>query len=288
VFFAVYSFLYKDVKLKDIVDYLKIKKVYMFNLANLFTAFNLIAGISSILFAILGYLDFAVFAIFAGAIFDFLDGFIARAMKTMGELGKQLDSLADMITFGVAPGILMMVILSIDIETYTHFSVEGIRTNFFQWIDAFMNGEFNFLPLFALLIPFFSLFRLAKFNLDTRQTSSFIGFPTPANTLFYTTFPLVLVFKAEDITFYTYFFHPITLCGLIVVLSLMMVSEIPLFSLKVKSFKLKGNEIRFTFLLISLIFILVFNVWAIALIVLLYLILSIVENTFFNTDSNEI
>jgi len=256
----------------------------MFNLANLFTSFNLLSGISSIIFALLGYLDFAVFAIFAGAIFDFLDGFIARAMNTMGELGKQLDSLADMITFGVAPGVLMMVVLSIDIKTYAYFSVESIRTNFFQWIDAFLEGDFNFLPLIALLIPFFSLFRLAKFNLDTRQTTSFIGFPTPANTLFYTTFPLVLVFKPEDLTSYAYFFHPIVLCCLIVILSLMMVSEIPLFSLKVKSFKFKGNEIRFTFLLISLIFILVFNVWAIALIVLLYLILSIVENTFFNNN----
>ncbi len=254
----------------------------MFNLANIVTALNLSSGILSILFAVLGYLDFAVFAIFAGAIFDFLDGFIARAMNTMGELGKQLDSLADMVTFGVAPGVLMMVVLTIDLESFTSFTVEGVRSGFFHWFDAFLQGELNFLPFLALIIPFFSLFRLAKFNLDTRPTTSFIGLPTPANTLFFTTFPLVIVFRGEDVN--SFFFNPLLIVTLLVVLSLMMVSEIPLFSLKVKHFKIKGNEIRFIFLLISLIFILVFNVWAIALIVLLYLVLSIVENTFFNKN----
>jgi len=262
----------------------------MFNLANIVTAFNLVSGISSIIFAVLGYLDLAVFAIFAGAIFDFLDGFIARAMKTMGEFGKQLDSLADMVTFGVAPGVLMMVVLTIDFDVFHSFSALSVRSSFTNWVDGFFIGNLNLLPLIALIIPFFSIFRLAKFNLDTRQTSSFIGFPTPANTLFYTTFPLVIVFRIEDITSlpFSFFFNPIVIGCLIVLLSLMLVSEIPLFSLKVKSLKFKGNEIRFTFLLISLVFILVFNVWAIALIVLLYLVLSVVENTFFNKNKNEI
>lgn len=262
----------------------------MFNLANLVTALNLTSGIASVLFAVLGYLDFAVFAIFAGAIFDFLDGFIARAMKTTGELGKQLDSLADMVTFGVAPGVLMMVVLTIDFDVFNSFSVLDVRSSFFRWVDAFLSGNFGFLPLAALIIPFFSIFRLAKFNLDTRQTTSFIGFPTPANTLFYTTFPLVIVYRIEDVVSvpFSFFFNPVVVVSLIVLLSLMLVSEIPLFSLKIKDFKFKGNEVRFAFLLISLVFILVFNVWAIALIVLLYLVLSIIENTFLNKNKDEI
>ncbi len=258
----------------------------MFNLANLVTSFNLLCGVFSVLFAVTGYIHWAVFAIFAGAIFDFLDGFIARAMNTMGELGKQLDSLADMVTFGVAPGVLMLVVLTLDFSNFEVYSAELVRTSFIAWLDSWMKGTIDFFPLLALLIPFFSLFRLAKFNLDTRQTSSFIGLPTPANTLFYTSLPLVIVYKSEDVMQlpYAYFFQPIVIGSLIVILSLMMVSEIPLFSLKVKNFKIKGNELRFLFLLISLVFILVFNVWAIAIIVLLYLILSILENTFFNKN----
>ncbi len=258
----------------------------MFNIANIITALNLLSGILSILFAILGYLDLAVFAIFAGAIFDFLDGLIARAMNTMGEFGKQMDSLADIVTFGVAPGILMMVVLSIDFTSFTYFTIEGVRSEFFQWVDAFLKGELNFLPLVGLIIPFFSLFRLAKFNTDKRQSTSFIGLPTPANTLFFTTFPLVVVFRAEDV--HSFIFNPFLIVVFIIALSLMMISEIPLFSLKVKSLRLKGNRLRFIFLLISLIFILVFNVWAITLIVFLYLILSIVDNIFFNKNKNEI
>ncbi len=267
----------------------------MFNVANVLTSANLVSGIFSILFAVSGHLDLAVFAIFAGAFFDFLDGFAARLLKTSGELGKQLDSLADMVTFGVAPGILMMVVLSVDmnaIDFYQSDLSNEVATQFDSWMSDFSRNEFkasNYFPLAGLIIPFFSLFRLAKFNLDTRQTTSFIGLPTPANTLFFTTFPLVLVYgNLSESSFSQLMFNPYIIITLIVVMGLLMVSELPLFSLKVKNLKWKGNEIRFTFLLISLIFIFAFKVWAIALIVFLYLILSIIENTFFKKESNEV
>lgn len=267
----------------------------MFNVANILTSANLLSGIFSILFAVSGRLDLAVFAIFAGAIFDFLDGFAARLLKTSGELGKQLDSLADMVTFGVAPGVLMMIVLSLDftmIDFYQSNLSNEVETQFDSWMIDFTKNKLrasNYLPLVGLIIPFFSLFRLAKFNLDSRQTTSFIGLPTPANTLFFTTFPLVLVYgDISASSFSQFMFNPYVILALIITMSFLMVSEIPLFSLKVKNIKWKGNQIRFTFLLISLVLICVFWLWAIALIVFLYLILSIIENTFFNKESNEV
>ena len=268
----------------------------MFNLANLFTSFNLISGILAIILAVTGHLFAAAMCVFAGAFFDFLDGFSARLFKTNGELGKQLDSLADMVTFGVVPGVIMMVVLTVNIEVLqsSEFmlgeSSQVIRLSFSSWIESFFNGfgSVNFVPLTALLIPFFSLFRLAKFNLDTRQTTSFIGLPTPANTLFFMTYPLVLMLSTGSLDSFKAIFNPYVIILLIVSMGWLMVSEIPLFSLKVNKRSFKGNEIRIIFLLISLTLILLFKVWAIALIVFLYLILSVIENNFFNKRRNEI
>lgn len=255
----------------------------MFNLPNLFTAGNLLAGIASIICALSGYLDYAVYAIFLGSFFDFCDGFIARLLKVSGEMGKQLDSLADMVTFGVAPGVFMMVVLIGLTQTVEFGNHEYIALAVDHWMYLIMDGKSaSLLPLIALVIPFLSIFRLAKFNLDKRQSESFIGLPTPANTLFFTAFPLVLaVSETGDIytdPIYSIVFNPFFLAALIVGMSLMLVAEIPLFSLKFKKFAWKVNQIRYVFLLISLIFILAFNTWALALIVFLYLILSLVEN----------
>lgn len=267
----------------------------MFNLANLFTAANLISGIIAIILAFSGRMDLAPFAIFCGLIFDFLDGFAARMFKTSGDLGKQLDSFADMITFGAAPGVIMLIILTINPSSFeSGISLTEIQRDYHLW---FQNLDFkslsgNFSPLLALFIPFFSMFRLAKFNIDTRQSESFIGLATPSMTLFFMAFPLVLttqLLSATNINEFTLFlFNPIFIVALILIFGLLMVSEIHLFSLKFKSFGWKGNEIRFIFLLISLVFILVFKVWSLALIVFLYLILSMIENIFFKTKKNEI
>ena len=259
----------------------------MFNLPNLFTAANLISGCIAIILAFAGRVDLAPFAIFAGAIFDFFDGFIARKLNIAGEMGKQLDSLADMVTFALAPGMIMFNML---IVAGSEFNVTPSVT---VWVEQLINGETaNYYPLIALVIPFFSLFRLAKFNLDTRQTESFIGLPTPANTLFFMSYPLVAYYPSESsqvmLSVSDFMFHPISICVAIVVMSVLLVSEIPLFSLKFKSFGVKGNQIRYLFLLISLIFILVFKAWALALIVFLYFVLSIFENYVLKTKNHEI
>lgn len=267
----------------------------MFNLANFFTASNLISGIMAILLAVSGRLDLAPYALLCGALFDFLDGFAARIFKTSGDLGKQLDSLADMVTFGVAPGIIMMVLLSAEpIEYLGDLGAINYKKEFSDWFESIANLEADarYFPFISILIPFFSMFRLAKFNIDNRQTDSFIGMPTPANTLFFMSFPLVLSYSEpisnELIWLYEIIFSPWILAGLIIFMCLLMVSEIKLFSLKFRTFKFVGNEIRIIFLLISLGLILIFQFWSISLIVFLYLILSFVDNKFLKRLKNEI
>ena len=160
----------------------KIKRL----IPNLLTAGNLVGGILAIIFALTGRIDLAPWCIFASAIFDFLDGFAARLLKVQNELGKQLDSLADMVTFGVAPGVIVLLMLN--------YEIVGIDDKFFSVFGVNFVFDENPYPIhfIALLIPVFALFRLAKFNLDTRQTSSFIGLPTPAMTLFFAAIPLLV------------------------------------------------------------------------------------------------
>ena len=256
----------------------------MFNLANLLTAGNMASGCLAILLALSGRVDVAPFAIFAGMIFDFLDGFVARLTKTTGELGKQLDSLSDMVSFGVAPGIIMMVYLTqLDFGVYHQQAIVN-ASNFSLWLDHALHGETeNYLPFSALIFPLCALFRLAKFNLDTRQTSSFIGLPTPAATLFFMSYPMSLLTPDHwfNISFAAeIFMHPLMVAVLLILMSLMMLSPLPMFSLKVKSFGWKGNEIQYPFLLISLVLIPLFGAWSFALIVFLYLIFSIIHHTF--------
>ncbi|HZH86659.1 MAG TPA: CDP-alcohol phosphatidyltransferase family protein [Brumimicrobium sp.] len=283
----------------------------MFTIANILTGFNLLFGVSSIILTFSGRLEWAVLAIIAGAICDFLDGFVARLMKQQSELGKQLDSLADMVTFGVAPGIIVFVLLIISgawdiilenggginelwLEGTMGFSVH-------LWIQVYLNdlvgngspflpthfyGWYKVMPFFALLIPFMSLFRLAKFNLDERQATGFIGLPTPANSLFFASFALLLWDGFGQENWKTVISMTLIkdqlLLSLVVLFSILLISEIPLFAMKFTSFGWKGNQIRYIFLIISLIIILLLWVWAIPIIVILYLLLSIVNNKVIN------
>ncbi|PZE16914.1 CDP-diacylglycerol--serine O-phosphatidyltransferase [Putridiphycobacter roseus] len=251
---------------------------------NLLTAGNLVGGIFAIIFTLNGHMEWAPYCIFLSAIFDFLDGFVARLLKVQSELGKQLDSLADMVTFGVAPGIIVYKLLNgPGTHSYIHLITNKIFYDYewsigekYEWI-----GEY--LPYIAFLIPVFALFRLAKFNLDTRQTSSFIGLPTPAMTLFFAVIPLLMLEAIMgqgkmEVQFVNIIANPIFLILATIVLSLLMVSEIPLFSLKFKDFKFKGNEIRYLFLTISLLLFATLFFWSIPIIIILYIILSLINN----------
>lgn len=267
----------------------------MFNIANLLTSMNLICGMMSIIFCFSGQLDFAVYAIFSGAIFDFADGFVARKFNLSSDLGKQLDSLSDLVTFGVAPGFLMffMIILGVDSSALIEASSKGqtyydyyVVQEFFTWVNAvFYNvpnkfdASIKWLPFIAFLIPFCGLFRLAKFNIDMRQTNHFIGFPTPLTAIIFSFFPLYFSLHLEnwsnEIELIHISFDCYTLSILVFLFSSLMLSPISLMSLKMSKTNTRENQLKLFFILISAISIPFFKVLSIPFILTLYLIVSI-------------
>lgn len=230
------------------------------NIPNLITLLNLFSGLLSIYFATKGDLSAAGWLIFLAAAFDFLDGMSARILKAWSEIGKQLDSLADVVSFGVAPAFIVH---------YLIMSSHGRQS----W-ELF---GFDIIPMVPFLLPLFSAFRLAKFNVDDRQTDNFLGLPTPATGILLASLPLI---KAEMYAGQSLFYMIVTntyfYLGLVIVLSLLMVSELPLFGLKFKRIQLKGNEIRYFFLAASAVLLIVLQVTAIPFIIGLYLLLSLV------------
>ena len=276
----------------------------MFNIANLLTSMNLICGMLSILFCFCGQLNFAVYAIFLGALFDFADGFVARKLGVMSDLGKQLDSLSDLITFGVAPGFLMffMIILGIDDSTLNETSSPNqtfydyyVLQEFFTWVNATFHqipnkfdASVKFLPFIAFLIPFFALFRLAKFNIDTRQTTSFIGFPTPLTAIIFSFFPLYfsghMKSWSSELEIVQLSFDCYSLAVIVVIFSTFMVLPIPLMSLKIEKSKSRENQLKLFLILISVISIPFFKVLSIPFILTLYFIASIYHSIKLNKD----
>jgi CDP-diacylglycerol--serine O-phosphatidyltransferase len=273
----------------------------MYTVANILTAINMLCGFISVVLALAGRIDLAPIFIFLGAILDFFDGFVARKMGSSGTIGKQLDSLADLITFGVAPGVIMMVMIVLGVDYSSLFQNEGatrVYQNdltyyvYFQvsaWIQALLyevpnnfDASIKYLPFIAMVIPFFSMFRLAKFNVDERQTERFHGLPTPLNTLFFMFFPLFFSFNLHNWAHQSKLIHWIfdcyTLVGITIVMSILMITDIPMIALKFKNFSWKDNKFRYLLVINSLIIILIFHLWAIPIIVILYLILSIIEN----------
>lgn len=282
----------------------------MFNIPNLITASNMLCGVFAIILAFAGRIDIAPYFIFLAAVLDFFDGFAARLLKQQGELGKQLDSLADMISFGLAPGIIILVVLVSQTQFVVPESLfwhreylpssfgEGaamkpVLASLNSWrTSLFELKNINWLPFVALIIPFFSLFRLAKFNIDTRQSESFIGLPTPANTIFFMAFPLLLSqyggTTGWEHDLIMWLVQPIVLIPIIVIMSLLLVSELPLFALKFKHFKWKGNGTRYVFLISCGILISTLLIWSIPIIVLLYLLLSFIQHILRKNRTHEI
>jgi CDP-diacylglycerol--serine O-phosphatidyltransferase len=232
---------------------------------NYLTLGNLFSGTVAAIFAVEG--DFKTTAIFVlvGIIFDFFDGFVARLLKVSGELGKQLDSLADMVTSGVVPGIIMFKLIQNNLITDNLFEAK--------------TGRILDVQLIGLILTLGACYRLARFNLDTRQTDSFIGLPTPAMCLFVVSLPLIqmnteIVF-VKDLISNNYF-----LIALTWVLSFLMNAEMHLFSLKFKEYSFKNNYIKYIFLLASVLLIFTLNFLAVPLIIILYIILSVVKKRF--------
>ena len=267
----------------------------MFNIPNLITACNMLCGVFAIILAFAGRIDIAPYFIFLAAVLDFFDGFVARMLKQQGELGKQLDSLADIISFGLAPGLIMFMLILFQQHGINPLFESTAQLNLFvdSNLYALINLQWdNKLPFLALIIPFFSLFRLAKFNIDTRQSESFIGLPTPANTIFFMAFPLLLSqyggTSGWEHDLIMWLIQPIVLIPIIVVMSLLLVSELPLFALKFKHFKWKGNATRYIFLISCGILISTLLIWSISIIVLLYLLLSFIQHILRKNRTHEI
>lgn len=229
---------------------------------NTITAANLFMGCLSIVATFDGNLTQAAYFILAAAVLDFFDGFAARMLHVHSEIGKQLDSLADMVSFGVAPGFIFYAL------SQEHLTFEY---GFLQFVPIMVLC--SYLPF---LIMIFSGVRLAKFNIDTRQSDSFIGVPTPANAMFICCIPFVLEhgpFFAQEI---------FTSAGFLILypilMSYLLIAELPLFSLKFKQFAWKGNEIRYSFLLGGAALILFFQYFGIGLSIILYVLLSLITH----------
>lgn len=227
------------------------------NIPNTITCCNLISGTLATMYAFEGNFQQALVLIIVGAVFDFFDGFSARLLHVSSPIGKELDSLADDITFGLAPAAIV-----------------------FSYLQTFAacqdNGICSLLPYVAFLIAAFSALRLAKFNLDERQTSSFIGLPTPANALFWGAFVISMNDTLVEMT---------TGSGIVIILVLLscwiLVAEVPMFALKFKSFAFTQNKIRYLFIISSILIIALFLIIAqsiagIWVVILWYILLSII------------
>jgi len=209
---------------------LQIKK----HIPNFITSLNIAAGSLSIIFSFEGLTAQAGYLILLAAVFDFLDGMSARMLNAYSELGKQLDSLADVISFGLAPAVIAYQIMksAVLVDTLYLNNIEPVKLMYL---------------FVVLLIPIFSGLRLAKFNIDTRQTTSFIGMPTPANAIFFAAIPIISSVNPFDPILFA-LYDKNTLLVLVIVMSLLLVSPLPMFSFKFKNLKLKENWQRFVFL----------------------------------------
>ena len=225
------------------------------NIPNFITLVNLFCGLVAIVSCFQDNLQLAGFFIFIGATLDFFDGLTARLLKVNSEIGKPLDSIADMTTFGVAPGIIM-----------------------FQLILSNYDTENSYMPYIGFIITLFSAIRLARFNIDKKQSSSFIGLPTPANAIFILSLPLILIFQPEawivEIILNKWFLVVITILS-----CFMLNAEIPLFALKFKNFNLKENWFRFFFLFFALVMIIFLQFIALPIIIISYVLLSLILNS---------
>jgi CDP-diacylglycerol--serine O-phosphatidyltransferase len=239
------------------------------NIPNFITLVNLFSGCCAVASVLYGQFVPAFFFSMVSGIADFLDGLIARALKVKSPLGKQLDSLADMVSFGVVPGAILYMLL-----------VKGWAGRDVMPIDLTLAAS----P--AFLVTLFAAIRLANFNIDTRQTDSFIGMPTPSCAMF--TVGLMLVYHFDSYGLASLVTNPVFVYLTIPVLCWLMVARFPMFSLKFKSLSWKGNEIRFTFAAAALAMMVLLREASFALIIAAYVLFSTIDNIIHRTPSNEI
>ena len=242
-------------------------------LPNLITLLNLLSGTIAVYFAVKDALVVAAFFVFLGIFFDFFDGLVARLLNVQGEFGKQLDSLADVVTSGVVPGIVMLQLLLKSIHKQWENELSCEVGN---WI-SFDEYHLHWLPFVGLVFTLAAAYRLAKFNIDERQTDSFIGLPTPAATLVVLSLPLILEYSNNEIA-NLIIGNAWFLIGVTLVLSYFMNAEIPLFSLKFKNYSWPTNKVKYIFIGLAIVLIALLQFIAIPVIILLYVLMSLFNN----------
>jgi len=219
---------------------------------NIITLFNLASGCFAVLLAAKLHLKEAAVMVLFASVFDFFDGFVARLLHVKSETGKELDSLADVVSFGFAPAVIMY-------QLYLTTNIFDVQLYDIQLIPACL----------SVLFPCFAAFRLAKFNTDARQTDIFYGLPSPAAAFVLISF---VFFQQNEYSFWIYTAVIISLC-------VFMLLNIPLLSLKFKDFKLKNNIFRYMLVLAAIILLITLQFRAIPFIILTYIMLSLIKKT---------
>jgi|DewCreStandDraft_4_1066084.scaffolds.fasta_scaffold36714_1 CDP-diacylglycerol--serine O-phosphatidyltransferase len=237
------------------------------NIPNFITLLNLFCGCLAIVASFKSDLVLASVFVFIGAFFDYIDGLAARLLNARSEIGKELDSLADIVTFGVVPSIIVYQLL----QNYS--------------FDCPFLDKYKAMNYFPFIIAIFSAIRLAKYNIDNRQTISFLGLPTPANAIFWASAPIIIFQYENNLSYnflnsyFAYIFHnPYYLMLLTLVFAVLLVVEIPLFSIKFKDFSWSNNKIRYYFLALAIVLIIFFQFTALPLIIILYVLMSVIHH----------
>ena len=235
----------------------------LFNLANILTLINLFSGCIAVVFLFNYQIELVPYCVLVSLVADFFDGFAARLTKSSSDIGLQLDSLADVVSFGLVPGAILFHLLFLKYESS----------------DAMLSVNRIYLySAPAFIVTLFAALRLAKFNVDERQTDGFIGLATPAATMFVV--GLLLVFSNNSFGLTQFVFTGKVLYGTVALLSILMIAEIPMFGFKFKSFGWKGNEVKYLFIILSIVLIAALKFAAISLIIILYIIVSIIQKLF--------
>jgi len=227
------------------------------HIPNAITCCNLLSGCVSILFTCNDHLLWASAMIFAAAIFDFFDGFAARALDAKSPIGAELDSLSDVVSFGVAPSFIVAWLLS--------------KTGIGWWLH-----DVNIFPMLAFILAAFAAVRLAKFNIDTRQSTSFIGLPVPAVGLFIASLPFMLFRIGNDTVLYQIVMNPYFLLAMVAVFSWLMISEVPFFSFKIKTLRFSDNILRYFVVIFAVIAVIIIKLVALPFVFLFYILLSVI------------
>ncbi|WP_299123503.1 CDP-alcohol phosphatidyltransferase family protein [uncultured Winogradskyella sp.] len=242
------------------------------HIPNIVTLLNLFSGCIAVIFAVYGNFVVATVFVFLGIFFDFFDGLLARKLNVQSPLGIQLDSLADLVTSGVVPGIIMFKLISLTVDAPDYSAYNDSWNSIFHW----QGFKLSILPLIGLFIPLASAYRLAKFNLDEDQQTYFKGLPVPANTLVILSLPLILEYQNNDIM-NAIIINKWFLIGLTLLSCYLLNSSIKLFALKFKDWSFRTNATRYIFLIISVVMLIIFHFAAIPLVVALYIILSLLD-----------